>query len=206
MKDRADAPHRERPSHAKSRPVHATWRLLPHVWNLRARRCFRVLRKAFAAAAERRGVFRLVHFSVQGNHIHVLVEAADKRSLTNGMRGLAIRIARSLNAVMARRGKALGRYHSRALTTPREVRNALVYVFQNAKKHALQYGRPLPMGWLDPCSSAFWFDGWKDAARAQQAAADAAGSPCVAPARVWLLTTGWRRHGLIGVEELPRAA
>jgi REP element-mobilizing transposase RayT len=197
-----DAPHRERPAHAKSLPVHATWRFMPHVWNLRAGRCFRVLRSALNANVLR-GAFRVVHFSVQGNHVHLLVEAPDKRGLSNGLRPLGSRIARGLNAVMSKRGKALGRYHARELATPREVRNALVYVLQNAKKHAIEYGKPLPRGWLDPCSSALWFDGW----RAPAAARDAARSsdpPCTAPPRTWLLASGWRRHGLIAPDELPR--
>jgi REP element-mobilizing transposase RayT len=177
---------------------------MPQVWNLRAARCFRVLRRALVQAAEARrsDVFRLIHFSVQGNHVHLLVEASDKRALSTGLRALGVRIARALNVVMRKRGRVLGRYHARPLATPREVRNALVYVLQNARKHALQYGRALPAGWLDPCSSAPWFDGWLDPR--PEVCAGETGPPCVSPARTWLLATGWRRYGLIGIEELPR--
>jgi REP element-mobilizing transposase RayT len=207
MKGRLDAQHRARPTHAKARPVHATWRLLPHVWNLRAARCFKVLRRAFAAGCERGGAFRLIHFSVQGNHIHLVVEARDKRALSNGLRGLGIRIARALNAVMAKRGKVLGRYHGRELTTPREVRNALVYVLQNAKKHALQYGKPYPRDWVDPCSSAAWFEGWTPDSqwRIQCELGEPTGPRPVGRPGTWLLGVGWRRAGLIGLDELPRS-
>jgi REP element-mobilizing transposase RayT len=193
--------HRARPEHKDRHPVLANWSLLPHVWNLRAGRCFRVLRRAFGAGGDRAGAFRLVHFSVQGNHIHLLVEARDKRALANGLRALGIRIARALNAVMARRGQVLARYHARALASPREVRDALVYVFHNEKKHAAQYGRPLPRGYVDPCTSAPWFDGWKEPERVPTGA----DPPPTSAARTWLLTVGWRRHGRISVFEMPRA-
>jgi hypothetical protein len=117
------------------------------------------------------------------------------------MQGLAIRIAKALNSVMGRTGKVFAdHYHAHALTTPRTVRNALVYVLQNAKRHALQYGRPLPAAWLDPFSSAPFFNGWRTGPPAL-----AATEPPTAPAQTWLLSLGWKRHGLIGVDELPRA-
>src|SRR5437867_3599150 len=68
-------------------PVHVTWRMRKHVWNLRTKRCFRVLERAFWAGSDRFG-FRLIHFSVQGNHIHLIGEAADRRALARGMQGL----------------------------------------------------------------------------------------------------------------------
>jgi len=197
---RIGALHRARPEHKDRHPVLASWSLLPHVWNLRAGRTFRVIRRAFAAGCDRGDAFRLVHFSVQGNHLHLLVEARDKRALANGLRALGIRIARALNAVMARRGQVLARYHARALASPREVRDGLVYLFHNEKKHALQYGKPLPRGYVDPCTSAAWFHGWKEKSAPPPPSAPAE----VAAARTWLLVAGWRRHGLISIHEMPR--
>ena len=108
------------------------------VWNLRTRRCFTALARAFWGGANRFG-FRLVHYSVQGNHVHLLVEAQDERSLSRGMNGLGVRVARGLNRVMGRRGKVLDdRYHGHILRTPTEVRRARAYLLQNARKH---YGR-----------------------------------------------------------------
>jgi hypothetical protein len=65
------------------------------------------------------------------------VEANDRQSLSRGMAGVVIRMARAVNRVLQRRGPIWScRYHSRALTTPREVRNAIVYVIFNLRKHA----------------------------------------------------------------------
>jgi hypothetical protein len=108
-----------------------------------------------ALGAASRTWFRLLHFSVQSNHVHLLVEARDKAHLTKGMRGLAIRTALAVNRALDRRGRVwCDRYHARALKTPREVRHGLVYVLANWKKHT-------PARGFDPCSSPWWFDGWK---------------------------------------------
>jgi REP element-mobilizing transposase RayT len=84
---------------------------------------------------------RIVHFSVQGNHIHLLIEAADNDALERGMRGLTIRVAKALNRVMARRGPVFAdHYHSRIVRTPTEAARALNYVLHNHAHHAEQWG------------------------------------------------------------------
>jgi putative transposase len=138
--------HAKRPPLNARFPVHVTWRMRRGVWNLRTRRCFTALAHAFWGGANRFG-FRLVHYSVQGNHVHLLVEAAHELSLSRAMNGLGTRIARRLNRVMQRRGKVLDdRYHGRILRTPTEVRRARTYLLQNAHKH---YGHAGP----DPYAS-----------------------------------------------------
>ncbi len=119
----------------------------------RSRRSFRVLRRAFAAGGDRFGL-RLCEFSVQGNHLHLVVEATDRRALSRGMQGLSIRIARGLNRLMGRQGRVLAdRYHARILRTPTEVRRALAYVLGNRDVHRSRWGKPRT-GTLDPYSSA----------------------------------------------------
>jgi len=104
-------------------------------WNLRTRRCFAALSKAFWGGANRFG-FRLVHYSVQGNHVHLLVEAEDRSALSRGMNGLGVRMARGLNRVMGRRGRVLAdRYHARILRTPTEVKRVRHYLLDNARRH-----------------------------------------------------------------------
>ena len=70
-------PHRSRPKVAARHPVHVTLRVRDEVWNLPSRRCFRALARGFARGNDRFG-FRLIHFSVQGNHLHLIVEVADE--------------------------------------------------------------------------------------------------------------------------------
>jgi REP element-mobilizing transposase RayT len=138
--------------------------------------------------------FRVVHFSVQSNHVHLLVEADDKASLTRGLMGAAIRVARAVNRVAGRRGKVWeDRYHARALRTPREVRHGIVYVLMNWKKHV-----PGAKG-FDRCSSATFFPGWK----AHPSSGPPSAADGVEPPATWLLQTGWKRHGLVAQNERP---
>jgi REP element-mobilizing transposase RayT len=161
--------------------------------SLRGKRELAVIKRRLELAAELFDV-RLVEYSVQSNHAHLIVEAAGERALGRAMKGLLVRIARGLNRLWNRRGAVLDdHYHARALKTPREVRNALVYVLQNARKHGVQLRGP------DPCSSAFTFDGWNDRTRGAIAVL---ASP-LARARTWLLSIGWRRHGRIAISEGP---
>jgi REP element-mobilizing transposase RayT len=193
-------PHRSRPAHAARHPLHVTVRVCRGLPSLRRRRERRVVFGALAAAAERFGM-RVVHFSVQSNHLHLIVEAADRRALANGMRGLGVRMARRLNRAWGRRGRVVEhRYHARALYTPREVRHALAYVLANARRHGIA------LAGLDPCSSAAWFEGWRASGAARGAAAARAGPAFVARARTWLLAVGWRRHGRIATDVVPGEA
>ena len=134
-------------------PVHVTLRALPTAGYLRGWKLFKAIRGAIREAQERFGM-RVVHFSVQGNHLHLLVEADGAESLSRGMQGLTIRLARAINWAEGRRGKVFpDRYHAHVLSSRREVAKALRYVLENFRHHL----RPdvAPAG-LDPCSSAAW--------------------------------------------------
>ncbi len=133
---RRNVPHRPRRRFRRG-TLHVTLRLRAEVWNLRTHRCFRALRRAFERGCQRFG-YRLVHFSVQGNHIHLVVEAPDAVQLGRAMKGLEVRMARALNAVMRRRGPVFAdRYHAHLLRSPREAANAVRYVLENWRVHGL---------------------------------------------------------------------
>jgi putative transposase len=198
---RVGVPHRVRPAHGHRFPLHITMRVVEGLPTLRESGLFRVICDAIAAAntrAKLRDSFRVLQFSVQTNHLHLFVEADDRDALSRGVQGLAIRLARRINsALRASSGPRRGtvwkdRYHARELKTPREVRNGLVYVLHNLKKH-----RPEERG-LDLCSSAVAFTGWRDFE--PSAPFDWLPSP-----RTWLARTGWRRahRGLLSIRECP---
>ena len=179
--------HVRRPTVSPRIPVHVTLRMESHVWNLRSKRCFRIVERALFMTANGLSA-QIVHFSVQGNHIHLLVEADDKRSLSRAMRSLAIRIARGINTLMRTSGKVLAhRYHARSLKTPTEVRNALGYVRHNFRHHASQRNEAVGLTFVDPYSSEGLL------------------SFCSPPARTWLLADGWRRAGPVRRENTPHA-
>jgi REP element-mobilizing transposase RayT len=189
--------HAKRTAFDERTPVLVTAKLERGLPNLRRGAARELAWRALGAAKARLGV-RLIHFSLQSNHLHAIVEARDEHALGRAMKGLCVRIARALNRIGQRRGRVFAdRYHARPLRTPREVRYALAYTLNNARKHGV------PVAGLDPCSSAAAFDGWRD--RGVRALAELVAPP-VSVARSWLLRVGWRRHGLIGMEDVPGMA
>jgi putative transposase len=188
---RRRVPHVRRAVHDGRCPVHVTLRASDGIPSLRRGDIFVVVRAAFAEASCDR--FRLLHYSVQRDHVHLLVEADESNALRRGVQGLTIRAAKAVNRALCRHGTVWAdRYHARGLPTPREVRHALIYVLQNWRKHFVG------VRGFDPRSSAAWFGGWRMATTAPP------GRSPVAAARTWLASVGWRRHGSIGIEEAPR--
>ena len=127
-------------------PAHVTLKLRKGLPSLRTRPFMRAFRRSLRVACER-GEFRVVHYSVQRDHVHFIVEAAGKQALGRGMKSIGARLARAVNRVFQRRGPVLyGRYHVRALRSPREVRHALAYVLLNARRHwRKRYGAVPPL-------------------------------------------------------------
>ena len=181
MAGRRSPAHRRRPLHNERHPVHVTLRARKDLRSLRSEVAYGALLASLARASK--GWFRVIHFSVQTDHVHLIVEADGDLPLIRGVQGLAVRCAKRLNRELGRRGKVWEhRYHARRLGTPREVRRGLAYVLLNFRKH-LRAGAG-----IDPRSSGRWFDGWARPTTPPQP------SPLARP-RTWLITVGWRRAG-----------
>ncbi len=200
--ERAGVPHRRRPAIQNRHPVHVTIKVATDLPNLRRRDlravCFAVLEEA----AERHGM-RIVHFSIQSNHVHLIVECKGTTALQRGMKGLLVRLARRLNKHLGRRGQVFpDRYHVEPLKTPTQVRHALRYVLNNARKHAGP-GKKIDARWVDPCSTASAFDGWKSTPNgpAKRDRGDCA--PRMPKPGTWLLRVGWRKRGRIPIDDIP---
>jgi REP element-mobilizing transposase RayT len=140
---------------------------------------------------------RLVHFSVQSNHLHLLVEADDERALARFMAGLKIRMARAVNKRLGRAGKVFSdRYHARPIRNPAQARNSLAYVLGNDLRHQARRA-----GAFDLFSSAPLFEGWTEG-RVSWPRQLVGPPPCV-PARSWALTKGWQLAGPISLTKVP---
>jgi REP element-mobilizing transposase RayT len=179
---RSSPPHRPRARHEGRWPVHVTLRAHDALPSFRSARVFPILRGSLAAS--HKTAFRVVHFSVQSDHVHLLVEGDHPLALVRGLQGLAARCAKAVNRAVRRRGRVWSsRYHAHALRTPTETRRGFVYVLLNFRKHL----RAAPG--VDPRSSGPWFDGWRHTGLPPRVA-----SPVAAP-RTWLAAVGWRRAG-----------
>lgn len=176
--------------------MHVTWRVVRGLPSLRKRALAVAIGCTFRENTDgnlrRKSGFQVIHFSIQPDHLHLVVEADDRHRLAAGLRGLGVWIARRVNEKLGRTGRVLkDRYHERPLATPREVRNAIVYVLQNYRKHD-----PSPFA-FDAWSSAPWFDGWTVTLDPP-----ATRTPVATP-KTWLASKGWRRHGPVHFDERP---
>lgn len=221
-------PHVAREWHDENHPVHVTMRRVRLGPSFRSQRVTRAIVSVIERS--RRNGVRVVHYSVQDTHIHLMVEGRDSADLSNQMRTLFSRVAFAVNAITRRHGKLFrDRHHRHELKTPREVRNALVYILFNDRKHRAANattaasrihvgskasvrqaaGLAAVMPGLDPCSSAWWFHQWAPWDHPpRELLRDAAEAPTAKP-RTWLAGIGWtrglggRRDGRLRFSECP---
>ena len=190
---RMDPRHRTRAAVDPRHPVHVVLRVTREVSNLRTRHAYRAIRRAIDRCRARAD-FRVVHASIQSNHIHLLVEADDTRALSRGMQGFAVSAAKRLNRELhRRRGDVFAfRYHATALETPTQVRNAVSYIVNNWRHHRCdRYST-----WrTDPYSSAHAIAEWRVPKHPDQL-------PVVSPT-TWLLTRGYKLADPISPDEVP---
>jgi len=191
--------HRKRLGFSNPRPIHVRIRLVDDVGVLRKPKSYQVLHTVFRQT-DSRG-FRICHYSVQADHIHLIVEASDRAAMTAGMRAVNVRIGKCMNIMLERdKGTVIAdRYDEQHLGSPRQVRTTLAYVLNNVRKHVMaETGTRCERGWLDPYSSAQYFDGWKS----HEPVPITVESPVAAP-RTLLLKKLWRKHGLIDIDAVP---
>ena len=190
---RMDPRHRTRPELDPRHPVHVVLRVTREVSNLRTRHAHRAIRRA-VDHCRARADFRIAHMSIQSNHVHLLVEADDKRALSRGMQGFAVSAAKRLNRELRRaRGDVFAfRYHATAITTPTQARNAISYIVNNWRHHRRdRYDTRR----FDPYSSAHAISDWRIEPHPDQL-------PVVRPT-TWLLTTGYKLARAIRDDEVP---
>jgi REP element-mobilizing transposase RayT len=210
---RAGSLHKKRPTLDARHPVHIVLRAIAAIGSLRRRDIYKAVRWATITAAKHDG-FRIVHLSLQRTHVHLLVEAENKLALARGMQAFQISAAKLINAAISknkerrRRGSVFpDRYHQEIIKTPRQARHALAYVLNNWRKHREDQGE-LAGAWLvDPFSTGVLFNGWKELEGhdVMWKWRDTYDPMIVWLPKTWLLSEGWRRHGLIQCREVPSA-
>jgi REP element-mobilizing transposase RayT len=218
---RAGMPHEARPALTASYPLHVTLRVLAIVSTLRDFDIYPAFQKATMAAAKfgqnmaNGQWFRIVHLSIQSNHVHLLVEASDRDALSRGMQGFQISAAKWINKAVSKRSKRrrtgsvfADRYFAEPIKSPLQTRRALAYVLNNWRKHERDR-TPTSSKWrVDPFSSGVQFTGWQelvDLGLERWQVPEGYVPLTVLEPSTWLLRVGWRRHGLVRCAELPSA-
>ena len=207
--------HQTRPALKPSEPVHVTLRVAEDLRGLRKRHAYKAIREATITTAKRED-FHLVHISIQGNHLHLLVEAQNRTALAKGMQGFEISAAKHLNAAVSRyrsrrrKGAVFpDRYHARILKTPTLVRHCLSYVLNNWRKHREDRGWVGQTWEVDPFSTGWAFPGWREREHEHTLRLPPVGyeSLVVWLPKTWLLREGWRMRGAtVSLREVPGPA
>ncbi|MEQ1876432.1 MAG: transposase [Bdellovibrionia bacterium] len=193
--------HMRRPKIETRYPLHVTWRLRKDLPDIRAGKYLRAFKVA-AARAKTRGL-RVLHYSFEANHIHMIVEADSNAKLANGMRSLGCRLGKRVrtltNETKTRPGRGsifVGRYHMHVLKNPTETKNALEYVLLNHAKHMKFIEH------IDVYSSGYYFREWKKLLgrrfthilREQFQLSEEPGSnDALSAPKSWLAQTGWMK-------------
>jgi len=208
---RPSEPHKTRPVLDRRHPVHVTARVAPDLRQLRTRDMYHAIRYATYASAIF-GRFRIVHLSIQRDHVHLIAEAANRMALARGMQSFEISAAKHINSTASkqrgkkRRGTVFpDRYHARILKSPKFVRNAIRYVLNNWRHHGLDRSRRSRRWLVDPFSSGVSFPGWNELAHRDTLWMPPRGyDPLwVWRPKTWLLSRGWQRAGAISARDLP---
>ena len=197
------------PNHVRRRdldfrhPVHIALRCVRGAPRLRQHRMYQLVRRILAMYLELAD-FRIVHVSIQRNHFHFIVEAADKGALTRGMQSLVIRLAKAINHAWHRDGKLFAhRYSAKQITTGRYARNAIAYVLNNWRRHHEDfYEGANQKEFLDEYASGVSFDGWT--MRFGKPTIEYEPLPVSKP-QTWILREGWKPYGRIDPFERPAA-
>src|SRR5262245_8129547 len=209
---RAGSPHKRRPAIRPDQPLHVVLRVVAQVGNMRRRSLYKAMRDATITAGLRER-FRIVHMSLQRNHVHMLVEANDKLALARGMQGFQISAARHINTALGvdryrrRRGPVFAdRYHLEVITSPTQAHRTLSYVLNNWRKHR-EDRIGLASTWLvDPFSSGISFPDWKELEDTDVIWPIREGYDPLFVRRPasWLLRQGWKLVGSISARDVPK--
>jgi REP element-mobilizing transposase RayT len=178
-----------------------TLRVLDSVGRLRVRGVLGAVAEALRVVGQRDDL-RIVHTSIQNNHLHLYCEATSRHGLAEGMRAFKTSVARRINRVMGRKGHVFAdRYHVEVIKSPKHARATLCYVMNNWRKHGADRNC---RDRVDPFATGMWFRGWKERDIPDKLVIPE--GVIVLPyrePRTWLLREGWKKCPPIGLFETP---
>jgi len=126
--------HIERPKFHRMRSLHLTIKIRENKADIQNKRI--LIRLAHSIQRARLQGLKVLHFALEYNHVHLLVEAGSHEILHKAMQALGISFAKGINKIKSRKGAVYKhRYHFRQISTPRDLKNVIHYILQNHRKH-----------------------------------------------------------------------
>ena len=118
----------------KASSLHLTIKVRENKADIQSKRILKALHHAIKRA--RLKGLKVVHYTLEYNHVHLLVESVDNKTLHKGMQAFGITIAKAINKIKRSKGAVYkNRYHLRLISSPRQLKNVLHYIFNNGVKH-----------------------------------------------------------------------
>ncbi|MBP9682556.1 MAG: transposase [Bacteriovorax sp.] len=126
--------HTARPKITRFTALHLTIKVRSNKADIKSKKILKALHHAIKRARLKK--LKVVHYTLEFNHLHLLIECESHQILHQGMQALGISLAKAINKIKLLKGSVYKhRYHFRRLATRRELKNALHYIFNNGKKH-----------------------------------------------------------------------
>lgn len=126
--------HIERPRFNRPRSFHLTIKVKSNKADIQNKKILKALHHAIFRG--RLKGLKIVHYTLEFNHVHLLVEASCNRVMHSGMQALGISLAKAINRFKSLKGSVYKhRYHYRQISSPRDLKNVLHYIFHNGIKH-----------------------------------------------------------------------
>lgn len=133
-KNDAGIRHTKRPDLTRPSSLHLTVKIEKSKANLKNKNVLAILKKAIFNA--RRQGLKVIHYSLEYDHIHLIIEADNNRTLGKGMQAFGVTLAKAINRMRKVKGQVYKhRYHFRQITSSRQLKNVMTYIFNNGVKH-----------------------------------------------------------------------
>lgn len=126
--------HTERPKFKNARSLHLTIKVRENKADIKSIKLLKALHHAIKRA--RLMKLKIIHYTLEYNHVHLLVEADTHHALHRGMQAFGISFSKAINKTKRLKGTVYKhRYHFRQICSSRELKNVLHYIFHNGIKH-----------------------------------------------------------------------
>ena len=126
--------HIKRPKISRLTTLHLTIKVRSNKADIKSKKILKALHHAIKRARLKK--LRVIHYTLEFNHLHLLIECESHKTLHQGMQAFGISLSKAINRIKKLKGTVYKhRYHLKKLATRRELKNALHYIFNNGKKH-----------------------------------------------------------------------
>jgi len=126
--------HTLRPRLKKASSLHLTIKVKKIKAEIKNKAVLNLLKRAISNA-RKQGLI-IIHYTLEYDHINLLIEADNNSTLAKGMQSLGVTLSKGINRLKKLKGAVYKhRYHFRQISSPSELKKVMSYIFNNGLKH-----------------------------------------------------------------------